>query len=372
MHRSPDSAYRPGEVRHKSFVAGIKGTVAGVEATADVLAKINHYALSPLAAEEIFVRRKILAHNGVDRDRERFSESLLDDFAATLPGKSTLYAHDRGKFLPLGLYFDAKTEEIAPEKFKELTGEDPRLPDGVAKVKVLWAWYYVIKTPDVDSVLKNIEGGTYRHWSIGFAARDLVAVKGAFEQTLFWEYQGPGEATEGSLVWLGAQQGATSQKNAKPSLGSESTEHQQRGSAMKVLKALLGAALGKTFGDTVTEEQLVDEVKAAMAANEKQVAELRDENAGLKALAAVGQQHVDSLVADYARMKGALGEIEQSEEAIAKTKGFAKKLDVEFLAQEVKALRMRMEAKFPAEGQVAGAEGRTMSGSDDNPLIPKD
>lgn len=371
MPGSVVKAYCPGEIRHKSFASGIKGAGAGVEVSAEILGKINRYALTPITADEVYVRRKILAHNGVDRDRERFNEALLDDFAATLPGKSTLYAHDRGKFLPLGLYFDATTEEISLEKFKELTGEDPRLPAGLAGVKVLWAWYYVIKTPEVESVLRNIEGGTYRHWSIGFSAKSLVSVKGPYDETLYWEYQGPGEATEGSLVWLGAQQGATSQKNAKAGLGTDDNENQQRGPDMKILKALLGAALGKSFGEAVTDENLVDEVKSALAAKDAQVTTLQAEAKGLKDMADIGKKHIDALAADYARMKALLGECEEAEEAVKTMKGYASTLPPDFLVSEVKALQNRVNEKFPSQGQLEGDLRRDKSGSGENPLIPK-
>lgn len=364
-------AYLPGEIRHKSFASGIKGAGAGVEITAEILGKINRYALTPLTSDEVYVRRKILAHNGVDRDRERFHEALLDDFATTLPGKSTLYAHDRGKFLPLGLYFDAITEEISLEQFKQLTGEDPRLPAGLAGVKVLWAWYYVIKTPEVESVLKNIEGGTYRHWSIGFCAKSLISVKGPYDETLYWEYQGPGEATEGSLVWLGAQQGATSQKDAKAGLGPDENEHQQRGKGMNLLKALLGALLGKSFGDTVTEEALVAEVKSVLAGKDAQIATLQTEAVGLKALADIGKAHMDAQAADYTRMKALLGECAESAEAAATMQGYAATMPPEVLFSEVKALQKRVNEKFPSEGQLEGDLRRDKSGSEDNPLIPK-
>src|SRR4030042_5966181 len=95
----------------------------GAEVTPEILGKINRYALKTLSADEVFVRKYLMAHNAIDRDNERFSEKILDDFAATFPGKSFLVGHDRrgpGK----GLYFDALTEEMTPDQFKALTGEE--------------------------------------------------------------------------------------------------------------------------------------------------------------------------------------------------------------------------------------------------------
>jgi hypothetical protein len=183
----------------------------GVEVTGEILAKINKYALRELTPEEIFVRRFLMAHNAVDRDNERFPEPILDDFARTLPGKSLLNGHDRYT-LPLGLYFDAFTEELTPEQFTALTGEEARLPEGVTMVKVLWGWVYMLKANFNASTTANIDAGIYRHASIGFKASDIMPITGSYSNILYYEYVPPGEALEGSIVWLGAQPGATTQK----------------------------------------------------------------------------------------------------------------------------------------------------------------
>jgi len=184
----------------------------GAEVTPEILAKINKYALTVLTADEVFVRKYLMAHNAVDRDNERFSEKILDDFGNTLPGKSLLNGHDR-QSLPIGLYFDANTEELTKEQFTSLTGEEARLPDGIEKCKVLWGWVYMLKAQFNEKMIANIDAGIYRHASIGFRATDITPVKGQYENILFWEYVSPGEALEGSIVWLGAQPGATALKH---------------------------------------------------------------------------------------------------------------------------------------------------------------
>lgn len=183
----------------------------GAEVTPDLLSKINKFALRELTADEIFVRKYLMAHNAVDRDNERFSELLLDDFANTFPGKSLLNGHDRYA-LAIGLFFDAVTEEVTPQQFTAFTGEEARLPENISMVKVLWGWIYMLKAQFNEQMMANIDAGIYRHASIGFRANDIAPVKGQFDQILYWEYSPPGEALEGSIVWLGAQQGATSQK----------------------------------------------------------------------------------------------------------------------------------------------------------------
>lgn len=177
----------------------------------DHLDKINQFTLKPLTAEQVFIAKFLLAHNMIDRDRERFPEMLLDDFAKTLPGKSLLDGHNRGK-LPIGLFFDSETEEMTPEQFTALTNEAANLPDYVPLVKVLWGWIYMVRSAMNTELTENIISGVYRHVSIGFKASDLITIKGPYDQVLFWEYVPPGEALEGSIVWLGAQPGATIQE----------------------------------------------------------------------------------------------------------------------------------------------------------------
>lgn len=186
---------------------------AGATVTPEILAKINKFALRELTTDEIFVRKYLMAHNAVDRDNERFSEALLEDFARTFPGKSFIISHDRST-LGKGLFFDALTEEMTPEQFTALTGEEAMLPNGKSTVKVVWGWIYMLKAQFNEELIGNIDAGIYRHASIGFRANDIAPVKGQYDQILYYEYQAPGEALEGSLVWLGAQPGATAQKTA--------------------------------------------------------------------------------------------------------------------------------------------------------------
>jgi len=357
----------------KSFCFGGKAASVGVAAEAGVLAKINRFALKDLSADEVFVRKQLLCHNGVDRDNERFPESMLDEFSATLPGKNVLYFHEKRTFLPLGLYFDAATEVMPPEKFKELTGEEIRLPAGTSEAKVLWAWYYVVKTPDVESVLANIEGGVYRHWSIGFGAADLVGVKTDVNgPAQYYEYVSPGEAREGSLVWLGAQPGATSQKSAGGS--DEPLAKPQGEKTMKTLVLLLGAMVGKSFGDTATEEQIAEAIKAAFKDKDDQIAVLQQEKAALATLAADGKSFRAGLIADYVRMKAALGEADADAAKQEGVKAFAAQIPTEMLQAEVKHLDARMREKFPGE-QIAPNDPNANRGEgagDDNPLLVKD
>lgn len=361
-------------MRLKEFAKSFSGfkAAAGVEVTPEMLAKVNRWALKELTADQVYVRKYLLAHNGVDRDRERFPEEILDDFARTLPGKSFIFAHDKYSYLPMGLWFDASTEQISPEMFKELTGEEIRLPDGVTSAKVMWAWVYILKTPSSEDLTANIDAGVYRHVSIGFMAKGLEAVKGEYDQVLFWQYQSPGEATEASLVWLGAQPGATAQKKA----GTKPQPEDGGKAPMKVLVAKLGGLLGKQFTDDTPADTVIAAAKEALSAKDTEIGTLTTKIGELQPLADEGKAYRQSLVDEFARMKAALGECDETEEAVAKCKGFGASMPIDYLKAEVKHLEGRMVEKFP-DSQVKGDERRDKStdgnkGAADNPLIPKD
>lgn len=340
-------------------VAGSKA-VSGAEITAAMLATINGYALKELTADEVYVRKCLLAHNAIDRDNERFPESLLDNFASTLPGKSLLFGHDRRSYFPLGLFFDASTEVMTADQFKQLTGEEARLPEGVTSVKVLWGWFYIVKTGSAEDMIANIEAGIYRHVSIGFTAADMNAVKKeANGPVLFWEYVGPGEALEGSLVWLGAQPGATAQKALK-----DQDNHTQEGHTMKGLIVLLAAMGIKGLVETASEDQVAAGVKAL----------LEEKDAKIKALekdAEVGKAYREDLVTQYVAAKAKLGEVTEREDEQKQLKAVAAGYPLDFLRSELKHLQARVEAKFPAEHQTTGDDGNAQrEKSTDNPLIP--
>jgi hypothetical protein len=234
---------------------------------------------------------------------------------------------------------------------------------------------YMLANEGNKDFIANMQAGIYRHVSIGFAASDLVPVKGKYDETLFWEYKGPGEATEGSLVWLGAQPGATAQKNYKATQGAKT---------MNVFLQKIGTAIGKAFGEDVKEDEVLEAVifaikakDSALSQKDHQIAELTDQLSESKAMADLGQEYVKGLVGDYVRMKAALGECDESEEVQKKMKSFARSMGVEFLKSETAHLEKRMAEKFP-DSQLKGdmrkdkSRGKQAEDGNDNPLIPED
>ncbi len=129
------------EIRSKEFAVRAQAT----EPDAADLDRINaRFALTPLSADEVYVRRLALCNDQYDRSGERFPLAYLQRFAETLPGKPLLAHHDRQQF-PLGRFFDA---EVRRE-----TGAG----GGAAW---LYCRFYLVKTAANEEIRKQIDAGT--------------------------------------------------------------------------------------------------------------------------------------------------------------------------------------------------------------------
>jgi hypothetical protein len=199
------------------IIQGLKAVGGGLEVTPGMLEKINRYALSPMTAEKVYVRKFMVANSGVDRDNERFPKGVLEDFAHSLPGKG-YFNNDGGhpggfggqRGAGQGLWFDAYVEDMPLDRFAELTGSRPKLAPGEDGISALTALMYMPVHPDNELMRLNLDAGIHRFVSIGFRAADLSPVYDECDNRalLYWEYQAPGEALEASSVYLGAQHGA--------------------------------------------------------------------------------------------------------------------------------------------------------------------
>lgn len=339
---------------------GAKVMAAGAP-TPEQMATINGYAMTPLTEDQVYVRKFLMSHSNIDRDNQCFPPDMIGMFAATMPGKSLLISHQR-RDLPCGKFFDSAVEEMSAAQFQELTGEQPRLPDGLTGCKVQWAWAYLVKTPGNDELISQIDGGVVNFCSIGFAASDLVAVRDmANGPVKYWQYVSPGEALEGSLVWLGAQPGAAAYKTAH---ADENTKGEKQ---MKEFLKSLADALGLTL----EEATALDTVKAAFAKITAEVTGLKEQITGLTMLAEVGKKYQADLVARYVGAKAKLGEVETTEDAQKGMKAVVETFPLNFIELEVKALEKRVCEKFPAEHQLPGTDGNQQrTKTSDNPLIP--
>ncbi len=346
-------------------VVSYKAVGDGKPLTDAQLARINSYAPKALKAEEVYYRSVLLCHNGIDRDNERFSDELLDAFAATAPGKGFFtegHPGWRDQSPGKGRIFDAHTESIAPEKFLTLTGEKLVLPDGVTMGKVLIIDFYMLKLASNADTQANIDGGIYCFASIGFSA-PLYGITDERGNEIYGEYRPKGEALEGSLVWLGAQPGAGAIKSAHAphqsgqSPDTDASPKAQTGGIADMIKTI-NSKYGKTFaeGDVAGVMAFIAEKDTQLAAKDTQLAAKESEIASLKAAAADGQAYRKRLVDDTIKAGVLLGDIKTDEASQKAETDFLMTVPVSRLeVMAGKALAAAKE-KFPEKFEIPASD----------------
>ncbi len=210
--------------------------------TAEDMELINRLALTELRPEEVYVRSMILCTGAYDRDYERFSREVLEQFAESIVGKSLLIGH-RHDAAPEGLFYRAEVVEIDS-------------PTGEGRVPALKAHFYMVRTAENEHLRRLIDAGVLRYVSIGFRCEDLICdlcEKSIYSnecphipgrtydgQVCTATWRGRAEAVEGSIVYLGSQYGAEIQKGTWPS--EEARRREERAvswAQVAALKALL-------------------------------------------------------------------------------------------------------------------------------------
>lgn len=347
-----------------------KGLGKGASISEDQLAKIRKFTLDDIPADQLYVRKMLLAHNAIDRDNERFSEKILEDFAATLPGKSVLIGHEWGP-PGKGLYFDAHLEEMDLQAARSMTGEDLKLPDGVTQFRALFAWFYTVKTADKESLLADIDAGIIRHVSIGFKAANLVRVSNEQTgETLFYEYKGPGEAREGSLVWLGAQPGATITKGAEGADGADIDEDEnKRKKEIKDMKRVL-VKLG--LGEDATVDQalsVLNQKTARLNSVEEIISPLGDNpsKAQVEELMKAsddGKAYRKDLIAAQVKYERLLGRIGDSDKDVTDREKQLARRDLSEIKGDITHLEKLVREKFPNEASIKGGDPNAGKGAD--------
>jgi len=359
--------------------------------TEEQLTRINQFTRRPFTAEEVYVGQLWLANNAIDRDGERYNEEILQHFNDTIIRKTFLLDH--GKYdirkNAVGKFFDSVVETVPLDQAKAITGEDMELPPGVTDVLFLAPWFYIPREGVDPQTLVKIDAGVFDFSSIGYRAERLVPITDQKGTVLYYEYQGRGEATEGSLVYLGAQYG-TGVKSFEDKPGASpgnDPEIPQGGKPTmnEFLKRLL-LTFNKVFTDGMTEDQAIASVKALMDEKDSQITALTTELAEkntkiteLTPLASDGKAFRDQLVGEYVTSKAKLGEVAETAEAQNEVRTVAAAYPIGFLQSEVKTLQARVEEKFPSKPQLTGDErrdkttdGGEKSWRDDNPLVPED
>ena len=136
------------------------------------LEDINRLSRASLSAEEVYVFSLCLCDNEVDRDQERFPEKTLEQLAPLFVGKSGLFDHSwsaRGQAARL-----YRTEVVRePERLTQAG-------DGYCWLK---GWAYMVRTPDNQGLIAEIEGGIKKEVSVGCAVKRAVRSVGRTADT---------------------------------------------------------------------------------------------------------------------------------------------------------------------------------------------
>lgn len=119
------------------------------------LAKINLQSKSPLTAEQVYVFSVRLCDDQPDRDMERFDTAALPELAALFVGKTGICDHDWSARQQLARVFDT---EVVQE-------------GGVSWVR---AWAYMLRLPQNEAVIADIEGGIRKEVSVGCAMGEQI------------------------------------------------------------------------------------------------------------------------------------------------------------------------------------------------------
>jgi len=335
----------------KELFYGLK--VSPTSPDAAQLAKINTFTKRTFTADELYIGQLRLANNCIDRDGERFSEFTIKGFVNTAVRKTMLLDHDRSLKSAIGKYFDCELEEMPLAQAIAETGADLKLPEGMNEVQFMSPWFYIPKKGLDEKDLVKLEAGIFDFASIGFKTPWPVPIYDAQRNVLYHEYQGPGETREGSLVYLGAQHGASVKSADNEPEHKESTQGEE---SMKILIAGLGALLGKSFGDGTNEQTLLDEFKSAFTGQSAKITTLEDELKVLKPLAEDGKGYRAGLVSDTVKFLVLSGDVKNDADSQKTESEFLSSLPLERL----KATKEKAEAvarqKNPSHAEFKGKE----------------
>lgn len=213
------------QVKEKAFELKRKKSLELTDEDWDLMQK---QMLNPdrFKQEDFRIFEAWLANNYVDRDGERFRKDVLNSFAKTIVGKSVQMNHD-WEATGQGRYYVASVQKVSLAEAFEIAGPQPNknflsMLQKVEEVDGGIYWlvvkYYVLKSN--EKLIELIDAGIVSDMSIGFRSPLLTGYKDVNDNVLWWEYQNTenreAEALEGSLVFLGAQYGARTRKEAEP------------------------------------------------------------------------------------------------------------------------------------------------------------
>lgn len=336
----------------KQVALRVKSSGAPSEAQ---LTAIRLHTLADMPAEKLYVRDFVIAHNAIDRDRECFAEALLMDFARTLPGKGLYIKHPLGwdgdTGPAEGRFYDAQIKRMSFDEARaELREPSLAFPPDARDAVLLVASAYMVRTTDNGALLDKVDAGIAGDVSLGFfykgAPERLVDAEG--RELNAYRLNAPGEALEGSLVWLGAQPGARAIKNAPRTQETVMDPNDQKKLDDATAKAL---SLQSQLDAALPHSQLVSALKTALGEHAVQL-----DSAGgiaeLGELITAGKAFKASLVDDVVKSERLLGLCGDDDAAVGAAKAAHGAMPVAKLQQ----LSKHYAERVPTGAKLAGGD----------------
>ena len=154
------------------------------------LEDINRLSRTPLTEAEVYAFSVRLCDNEVDRDQERFSTQTLEQLAPLFVGKSGILDHN----------WSAQGQTARLYR-TEVVREPQRLTQAGDMYCWLKGYAYMIRTPENQALIAEIEGGIKKEVSVGCAVEKAVcSICGAPREEACGHT--PGARYEGSLCYI--------------------------------------------------------------------------------------------------------------------------------------------------------------------------
>ena len=326
------------------------------------LALINNYTMREHASDELYVRTMYLAHNGIDRDREVISQDLMDDFVRTLPGKGLFVKHpmsyDGDSGPGEGRFFKANKVTMSQDEARQVLREPNLKFIDDSDAILLEASFYMARTDENKNLIAKIDAGVAGDVSIGFSSSRSTPVKDEYENVIADMLNSPGQAYEGSLVWLGAQPGARIVKSASFEDDEENPMDlkQQFDQLQEKHNALNDKYIALKESADVANAELT-QIKEALG--DSSIADLKE-------MAELGKSYKAGLIDDVVASERLAGLIEGDD---AETVNQAKALYQDWDVSRLKTYLGRVKAMVPDAGEIGGgdpgATGAHSHGNDD-------
>ena len=284
---------------------------------------INQFTIREHSADEVYARTMVIAHNGIDRDREVIDDKLIEALADSLAGKGLFIKHPSGwdgdSGPGEGRFYHAEAKRMSLDAAREVLRE-PNLKflEGTEEAVLLEASFYTT-IENREKLIADIDAGVAGDVSLGFSYAERNPVTDGEESVIATRLMAPGVAYEGSLVWLGAQPGARITKHADRQTNEEDAAMDDKTKQQKIsdLEAQL-----KTANDSL---QLANTKAAQFDALKALIPEqfnLDDENSTKEMVEAitVGLEARSSMVDEAVKAERLLNLIDDTDEAEAEAK----------------------------------------------------